>query len=261
MRRCVLRLKLIACEILYRELCAVVAQSPNQVDIEFLAKGLHDIGQAKMFARLEEVLAAVDASHYDAIVFGYGLCSNGLVGLAAEDVPLVVPRAHDCITLFMGSNQRYLDYFRSHPGVYFKTSGWIERGDGLEQFPDEAIQRTFGMTSTYEELVAKYGEDNARFLHEQLGDMVRNYRGLTFIEMGVGPDEQFEQQARHDAAEQGWKFEKLTGDLSLIRALVDGPWDEDRFLVVEPGSRIEPSFDEGIIKAVANQQRSTIGDQ
>ena len=54
-----MRLKLIACEIFYRELCAAVARSVNQVDIEFLPKGLHDIGQAGMSARLGEVLAAI----------------------------------------------------------------------------------------------------------------------------------------------------------------------------------------------------------
>ena len=107
-----MRLKLIACEILYRELCAAVARSVNQVDVEFLPKGLHDIGQAGMSARLTEVLAAVDESQYDAVLFGYALCSNGLVGLTARRIPLVVPRAHDCITLFLGSKERYLDYFQ-----------------------------------------------------------------------------------------------------------------------------------------------------
>ena len=75
---------------------------PNQVDIEFLPKGLHDIGQAGMSARLSEVLAAVDETKYEAVLLGYGLCSNGLVGLTARSIPLVVPRAHDCITLFLG---------------------------------------------------------------------------------------------------------------------------------------------------------------
>jgi len=40
------RLKLISCEIFYREMCAAVARSPHLVDIEFLPKGLHDIGSA-----------------------------------------------------------------------------------------------------------------------------------------------------------------------------------------------------------------------
>jgi hypothetical protein len=128
-----MRLKLLACEIVYRELCAAVSRSVNQVDAEFLPKGLHDVGQAGMSSRLQEALGRVDESRYDAVLLGYALCSNGLVGLAARSVPLVVPRAHDCITLFLGSKERYLEYFQNHPGVYFKTSGWIERGDGLAQ--------------------------------------------------------------------------------------------------------------------------------
>ena len=246
-----MRLKLIACEIFYRELCAAVARSVNQVDVEFLPKGLHDIGQAGMSARLGEVLGAVDESKYEAVLFGYGLCSNGLIGLAARKIPLVIPRAHDCITLFLGSKQRYLDYFQSHPGVYFKTSGWIERGEGLHQYQQDSIQHQAGMTQTYEELLAKYGEDNARFLYDQLCNMTRNYSGMTYIAMGIEPDDRFEQQARQQAAQQGWKFEHVAGDMSLIQQLVDGPWDADRFLVVPAGSRVAASFDESVIKAVS----------
>jgi hypothetical protein len=246
-----LRLKLIACEIMYREICAAVARSVNQVDVEFLPKGLHDIGQAGMSARLKEVLAAVDTAKYDAVLLGYALCSNGLVGLTATAVPLVVPRAHDCITLFLGSKERYLDYFQKNPGVYFKTSGWIERGDGLAQFGAETIEHQYGMTQSYEELAARYGEDNARYLYDQLCNMLRNYSGLTFIEMGIEPDDRFERRTREEAAERGWRYEKLPGDLALIQALVDGPWDNERFLVVEPGQQIAASFDEAIIKAIA----------
>ena len=35
----------------------------------------------------------------------------------------------------------------------------------------------------------------------------------------------------------------------LIQRLVDGPWPDDEFLVVEPGHQIAASFDEGVIKA------------
>ena len=182
------------------------------------------------------------------MLLGYALCSNGLVGLTARHVPLVVPRAHDCITLFLGSKERYLDYFQKHPGVYFKTSGWIERGEGLTQYHEDSIQYQAGMTQTYDELVAKYGEDNAKFLYEQLCNMMRNYIGLTFIEMGIEPDDRFERQARGQAAERGWTFEKLAGDMTLIQRLVDGPWDADRFLVVPPGGRVAASFDENIVR-------------
>jgi len=245
-----MRLKLIACEILYREICAAVAQSVNQVDVEFMPKGLHDIGQEGMSARLHETLVGVDQSQYDAVAFGYGLCSNGLVGLTAGPIPLIVPRAHDCITLFLGSKEQYIEYFNSRPGVYFKTSGWIERGDQLEQLQGVSVQEQSGMNQSYEDLVAKYGEENAKYLHEQLCDMTRNYGRLTFIEMGIEPDDRFERQAEKEAAERGWKYEKLQGNMSLLQRLVDGPpWNEEEFLVVQPGERVAASFDEGVITA------------
>jgi len=239
-------LKLISCEVLYREMCSAVAGSPNRVDIEFLPKGLHDLGAEPMRDRLAEVVARVDESRYDAVLLGYGLCNNGLVGLTARSIPLVVPRAHDCITLFLGSKERYLDYFNSNSGVYFRTTGWIERSDpgDLQQF---TIQHNSGMDMSYEELVAKYGEENAKFLYEQLGDRTRNYGQLTFIEMGIEADGSFEKRSREEAAERGWQFEKVEGDLSLIRRLVDGPWQNGDFLVVPPGGRITAAYNDMII--------------
>ena len=244
-----MRLKLIACEILYREFCLAVAQSVNQVDVEFLPKGLHDIGQSGMSAEIAKALDAVRPDEYDAVVLGYGLCSNGLVGLAACDVPLVLPRAHDCITLFLGSKERYLDYFENHPGTYFKTSGWVERGDQLEQLQSQSVQHQTGMNQTYEELVEKYGENNAKFLYEQLCDMTRNYGRIAFIEMGIEPDDRFERTARQLAADNEWEFEHVAGDMRLVRKLLDGPWDEEHFLTVPPGHRIATSFDRLIVKA------------
>ncbi|MBN2022103.1 MAG: DUF1638 domain-containing protein [Pirellulales bacterium] len=244
-----MRLKLIACEILYREVCAVVARSVNRVDIDFLPKGLHDIGQPGMFGRLSEAIEHVDEAAYDAIVLAYGLCSNGVAGLAARRIPLVLPRAHDCITLFLGSRERYLDYFQNNPGVYFKTTGWIERGEELKQFGTETLRREMGVGQSFEELATRYGEDNAKFLWEQLGDMTRNYSRITFIETGVEPDDRFVEEARRQAHERGWRFETLQGDLSLLADLVDGRWDADRFLVVRPGGSVAASYDEGIIRS------------
>jgi hypothetical protein len=242
-----MRLKLISCEVFYREMCAAVARSPNQVDVEFLPKGLHDLGSDDMLARVQAVLDRVDASVYAAVLFGYGLCNNGLNGLVARGLPLVIPRAHDCITLFFGSAAKYLAYFEAHPGTYFKTSGWIERGDAEGELRQLSIGHRAGMDSTYEELVEKYGEDNARFLYETLCTKPQHYGQFTFIEMGVEPDGRFEQQTREDAAARGWAFEKVDGDLALIRRLVDGDWDAADFLVVRPGEKVVATYDAGII--------------
>ncbi len=242
-------LKLISCEIFHREICAAAARSPHTIDIEFLPKGLHDIGSAGMLERLQAAADRVDGGRYHAILFAYGLCNNGIVGLAARTIPIVMPRAHDCISLFFGSRERYLEYFNSHPGVFFKTTGWIERGVDTGELSQISIQRRTGMDQSYEELAARYGEDNAKYLWGELCDMAKNYRQLTFIEMGVEPDDSFEQRTREEAASRGWAFEKVRGDLSLIERLVNGAWEEHEFLVLRPGERIVARYDDDIIAA------------
>ena len=122
-----MRIKVISCDVLYRELCYAAARSEHQVDVQFLTKGLHDEGCRPMRLRLQAEIDKTDGPKYDAIVLGYALCGNGTVGLTARHLPVVIPRAHDCITLLMGSKKAYEDYFDSHSGVYFRSTGWLER--------------------------------------------------------------------------------------------------------------------------------------
>lgn len=201
----------------------------------------------------EKLQAAVDAAEggkYEAILLAYALCGNGLIGLKANSIPIVVPRAHDCITLFLGSKERYMEYFSSHPGIYFRTSGWIERlnseDGGGTLVPVDQVSAGL----RYEDLVARFGEEDARYIIEELSPKPRHYDRITYIHMGIEPDGRFEECARREAEEKGWKFEKMAGDLGLMQGLVDGPWDEDRYLVVPAGNRVANVYTPEIIKAV-----------
>jgi hypothetical protein len=232
------RLKLISCEVLYREMCAAAARSPHQVDIEFLPKGLHNLGGPAMRAWLQDAVDRVDATRYEAVLLGYALCGNGIAGLESHTLPLVIPRAHDCIALLMGGRDRYRSYFENHPGVFFRSTGWLERGEDLEQ----------ATLYTLEALTARYGDDNGRYLFEQFNGYQRNYRQLAYIATGLEPDGSFEQRAREEAARRGWQFETICGGLRLFERLVAGDWDENDFLVVPPGWRVKATYDDGVIE-------------
>ena len=208
-----MRFKLLACEILRREIDSLTVDSPHHIDVEFLPTELHVIGRVRMKNRLSEYLAAVNESEYDALLLGYALCSGGIAGLSAGTIPLVVPRAHDCITFFLGSRAKYQDYFFANGGTYFMTTGWFEQDNALN-----------------------YGIDMMPF-----------YSKLAFIETGIEPDGSFEQRARDVAKERHWEFEKITGDLSLLRRLIGGDWDDD-FLIVPPGKHIQAAYNDGVIE-------------
>ncbi|MGA8350949.1 MAG: hypothetical protein WBQ29_25025 [Isosphaeraceae bacterium] len=63
-----MRILLIGCEVIIRELCDAVARSPHVVDARFLSKGLHDRGARAMRAGIQ---TAIDEAEADAGKYGW----------------------------------------------------------------------------------------------------------------------------------------------------------------------------------------------
>ena len=157
------RLQLIACKVMQREAYFCAARSRNVVDIVLMPQGLHnepDRLRREVQKALERTRDIQDRP-YDASLLGYGLCSNGVVGLGAE-IPIVIPRAHDCITLLLGSKDRYQEYFDSHRGVYWYSPGWIESGKQPSQERYDLLLR---------EYVQKYGAGQRPVPHGGRADL------------------------------------------------------------------------------------------
>jgi hypothetical protein len=223
------------------------------VDVEFLRKGLHDLETHDMVARVQAAIDSVDpAVGYEAILLGYARCNDGLVGVTARQTPLVIPRAHDCITFFFGSRAAYRTYFDSHPGTYYLTTGWSERnieegGDYTRPaYGQQGVMGKLGLTEPYEEMVKKYGKENADFLAGSFGDWLKNYSKYLYLTMGICDETPFIEAGKASAARRGWEFEVREGNITLLRKLFEGPWDDD-FVVVPPGRRIVAKNDEGVL--------------
>jgi hypothetical protein len=241
-------LKVISCEVAFREVCACAARSVNQLDLEFLTQGYHDNPTIGV-QRLQERIDAVPEGGFDEILLGYGLCNHMLTGLRAPShTGLIVARAHDCITFFLGSKECYQDFFIEHPGTYYFTAGWLEHrqrgGERLERKQGAGI----GEVRDFDEMVAEYGEENARYLAEFMGSWTNNYKRGVFINFDFTDDLPSKDEARRLCEERGWEFEEVPGDLGLLQRWLDGEWQGDDFLTVPPGQIIQPSYGDDIIQ-------------
>jgi len=243
-----MRLKCLACEALARIVYLCAARSPHVVDVELFKLGWHR-DPDDLRARVQRSIDAAVGEGYDALILAYGLCGRATAGLVARDVPLVIPRAHDCITLFLGSRQRYQQQFTDKPGTYWYVRDYVERMDAQGTTLSLGADMGADADALYDEYVAKYGRDNADYLMEVMGAWREHYNRAAYIDMGFAESPEVESQTREEAQRRGWTFDRLAGDLVLIRRLLDGDWAED-FLVLPPGAEIQMSYDAQVVDCV-----------
>ncbi|MGC8782163.1 MAG: DUF1638 domain-containing protein [Anaerolineae bacterium] len=205
--------KVLACATVMEEILPLL---PSDVSYQVLNFGLH-VDPPALKAALQE---AIDAAAADEVILGYGLCSMAVIGLRANGCTLVIPRVHDCISIFLGSDGAYQQQARTEPGTYYLTKGWLEVGDTP--------------FSEYDRLAEQYGAGRADRL---IRLSIRHYTRLALIDTGHGDMTPYRTYAQRLAARWGLRFEEIPGSNALVRKMLAGPWD-DEFVVVPPGETI-----------------------
>ena len=243
------RFYMISCEVMQREISMCVAKSNNIIDTEFVTQAYHDLPSTEMSKKLQMHIDSVNSSRYDAILLGFALCNNGIVGLTARGIPLVIPKAHDCISLLMGSRGKYDEYFESHPGTYFFSGGWIERDSDNLQTVENSVMSKLGLDLTYQQYVDKYGKEETEYIMEALGGGLKNhYSTIALIDTGTGNIESYREFAKSEAERRDLTFMEIQGGLNFLMKLTEGDWDEKEFLVLAPGESVHPCYAGEIIK-------------
>ena len=245
--------KVIACGVLQREFASLAWKSANTIDVTTVRQQYHE-NPATLTQMLKEEIDRIDNNtdphtndlsrrDIDAILLGYGLCSNAVLGLHSKKYKLVIPRCHDCATLVMGSREAYDEYFMTYKGSYFFTRGWYELG----AFDTDDERRLNQMRQLYLE---KYeDEDIVDELMEMELEMTANYKYITYVEWPGLSDEASQQCAKDSCAARGWTYNHMMGSSKLLEDLLEGRWDEDRFLVLQPGETAAAAYDGRIMQA------------
>ncbi len=205
--------------------------------------------------RASQSIDATPADRYLGIGLLYGLCGRAAVGLVARELPLVIPRVHDCIALFLDGPERYREQFKACPGTVYLTPGWCEKEAHPDRHRIEAARTDWSATlhPSFAGWADKYGESNALFIHQFMQSWRENYQRVAFINNGLGEVERYRRQATELAAAAGWRYEELPAGLDYVTDLVAGGEDARRFLIVPPGHRVVATNDARLLAAVADR--------
>jgi len=215
----------IACSIMKKELEAVA--DGQSVDLYYLDQGLHRTPQV-MPLRIQEKIDELAPLNHERICLGYGLCSNGILGVSGRVSPLTTPRCHDCIALFLGSNQRYQEMFRKNPGTYYLTAGWIAESDD----PLAAVE-------------GRYAERLGLKKAKRAMDLeLANYTHFCFIDNGLGDRAAVKARTLENCRAFHKEYAEVQADLTYFRNLValEVPRDAGDFITLPPGSALNEAM-------------------
>jgi hypothetical protein len=215
--------------------------SPHEIKIDLIDKKLHTEPE-KLKKELQLRLDALKPE-WDFIVLGLGLCGGALNGLKSGKHTVIIPRCHDCISLFLGSKDKYEQAVKKYQNrCYWFTPSFYKQGFLLiKKFRQQRI----------EEYTEQYDDETAEYLINVELEPLKHYTHLNLIDDFKNPDLVLEEEAKELALEFNWQINKFNIDNSLFYAIYRGNYDNDMFLTVPPGKMIVQSMDSNkIIEAV-----------
>ena len=238
-------IKFICCDIFTRIACKLVSESPHIIDIEFLPMLAHNEPKKLNAMIRESICKSMESTDrkYDAIILGYGLCGNSVIGLSCP-VPMIIPRAHDCCAIQLGGKEKFIAAFGDILSARWSSTGYFERCHGLNNGSLNKDQQSvsYKTSAEYMNYVEQYGEENADYIWETMHPAIETDEVVYIRIDGFEYSNSYEKYT--SGIEHSEKELKIVdGDISMLKALIDGVWDDGRFLVIPPGKKIVGVYD------------------
>ncbi|MFZ5644761.1 MAG: DUF1638 domain-containing protein [Bacillota bacterium] len=203
----------IACRMLQDELNLAMRRTGCRYPVIWLDSELH-LDPNLLRAELQKNIDSLENT--DNILFAYGCCGNGLVGLKASTANLVIPRTDDCISIVLS---RPGEKFKRQKHTYFLTKGWLEGSKSI--------------LNEYRHAISRYGEIRAKRLFEI---MFKHYHHLMLIDTGAYNLEDCLSQAEELAQNTDLNLVVAEGGLWFLEKLLTGPYDEN-FCIIPKGGK------------------------
>ena len=209
------KVKVIMCEVILNE---IKDRLPSGWEVVEFEKRLHEHSD-RLRGKLKDEIDR--SSGFDIIFLGYGLCGKSTEGLISKGSFIVIPRCDDCISMLLGSAGEYKKQFKSEPGTYYLTRGYIGEADDLA-------------AGGFSEIKDKYDEETWKWI---MKEMLKNYKRLVYINTGNYDPGQWRDIAKKEAEKFDLHFEEVKGSGDFFNKITGGLWDDD-FIIVKPGEAV-----------------------
>jgi hypothetical protein len=192
---------IITCQVLEKEIKALVRDNPEVSRFEVMEWGLH-VQPDRLLAAVAEQIRGME-NEVRAVVLGYGRC-QAMDRLPVDfKVPVFRPEAEDCIGVLLGQG-RYETEIRKEAGTWFFSRGWTEMGMDFI-FHELQLNR-----------LAEKGLDPLRIAQR----MLKNFTRGLYIETGLEDDRRLWPKAREISREFNLRLERTSGNLDLLKKTI-----------------------------------------
>jgi hypothetical protein len=205
--------KVIACEVLRREIEFIYKHNGLNYEITWIEPSLHDRPKI-LRQKLQDILDnVVDCSR---VLLPFGECGNATMGIKAGNFEIILPKVDDCLTLLLGSYEKRKQIAEASP-TYYLTLGWL-------------LQET-SLIKQYESNIEKFGKEDAKLINDVL---FSSYKRIALIDTGIGDVEYLLSYQKPLKTMIGFDSYVECGTVDYLKLLLTGPWDDDLFYRVPP---------------------------
>ncbi len=193
-----MRIGIIACEMMKREIEMITSNDPDVVHREYIQWGLHSSPEIL----LRTVVGKVNEleGNVDVVFLGYAICSSLGNVRSSIKLPFVMLQDEDCIGSMLG-REEYIKERSAYPGTWFSTPGWAVLGINGVVREDQMVG------------LPEHGFDQIYFAKA----LLNGYSRCLFIDTGVGEEETYASMTKDLACKIGLLYEARKGELRSIR--------------------------------------------
>lgn len=210
MKTCIL-----CCGSLEKEVRLAMNRRQISYPLEILTDNNHD-SPRRLSASIQNKLDQMDAQR---VLMAFGTCGGAMVGLRSGNLTLVIPRVDDCLSLLMGSMEQR--YALSGGFGLFLTDSWMNH--------EKSIESELGR------IRSRYPPERA---DKVISALYGHFRSLNVIDTGAYDVASLLPRSRVLARQLELEHRVVRGTTAYLEALLQGPWESDRFIVIPPNAVI-----------------------